>query len=145
MYSQSITHKAKVIDVKHAMLTIALLDRDKSQCAACALHGVCGKGDAATFDIAVAQGADMPRIGDIISVRLDDSATHHATLWLLATPLAGLLVGIAAGHLAGLSQGLTASAGLGAMTLCFMVLFVLRKRLDRLARKRWRYIGSESH
>ena len=126
------------------MLTIALLDRDKSQCNACALHGVCGKGDAPTFDIAVAPGVDMPRVGDVISVRLDDSATHHATLWLLATPLAGLIAGIAVGHLTGLSQGQTAGAGLGAMALCFAVLFALRKKLDRLARKRWRYSGAKS-
>lgn len=62
---------------------------------------------------------------------ISDSKQYSATLIALVLPCIALAAGVALAALAGLDEGLSALAGLLFVSLYFIVLYMMRKRVNK--------------
>lgn len=75
-------------------------------------------------------------VGDQVEVQMAEAQTLKATLAAYAIPLCALLIGLAAGTLAGLSDGVTLLLALAGLALGYLAVRAIDMRLRR--QPKWR-------
>ncbi|MCM1517970.1 MAG: SoxR reducing system RseC family protein [Pseudoflavonifractor sp.] len=128
--TSQITHNGIILSVNGNEITVRITDTDS--CNTCAARVLCHSTDNGKIKITT----DMPRhynVGDKVTVGISDTA-QAAAIWLsIAIPCIILLVVTGVVFIYGSSQGWAALAGIGAVAIYYMSLYIYRQRL----RQRW--------
>ncbi|MFA6769739.1 MAG: SoxR reducing system RseC family protein [Bacteroidales bacterium] len=125
-----IDHQGVVIEVNPTYISVEILN--KSACASCHAKGVCILGDAKTKIIEVENmGKDFFSIGEAVNVKLKKSLGYKALWFSYLIPLIILMVLLLSLHAIGLSEPIIGLSIIGAISLYYLVIWLLRDRLKK--------------
>lgn len=127
--SESISHKGKIVKMTPQATTVAILS--SSACGECHAAGLCSVAEMAGKSIEVAPDPYARyQVGDEVEVLLKASMGFKA-VWLAYCIPAVLLLAVVLGLLAlGAGEVAASIAGLGAVALYYLLLWVFRGRLQ---------------
>ena len=128
--SESISHKGVVIKVTPQVTTVAFTQH--GACSECHAAGLCGMGDMAEKAVEVPTDPYTKRqVGDEVEVLLKASMGFKAVYLAYLIPLL-IILAVILGLLAlGVSEVISALAGLGAVAVYYLVLWLCRGKLQK--------------
>ena len=128
--SESISHKGVVIKVTPQVTTVSFTQH--GACSECHAAGLCGMGDMAEKAVEVPTDPYTKRqVGDEVEVLLKASMGFKAVYLAYLIPLL-IILAVILGLLAlGVSEVISALAGLGAIAVYYLVLWLCRGRLQK--------------
>lgn len=128
MAKGSVSHRGKVIKITPETTTVAILQH--GACSECHAAGLCGMADVAEKAIEVATDPYATyRVGDEVEVMLRASMGMKAVWLAYFIPLIILLVVILGLSAFGMAEVPAAAAGLTALGLYYLALYLFRDRL----------------
>lgn len=120
-------HKAVVEKISADSAIVRLTSGN--DCGGCRLSTVCGGASEQTFEIDLANPEALT-VGSMVEV-LAVSRARLRAIWLFAVaPLLSLVGGAFLAWLVGGGEAVIALGAIGAVGLCFMILYLLRARLS---------------
>ena len=128
--SESISHKGVVIKVTPQVTTVSFTQH--GACSECHAAGLCGMGDMAEKAVEVPTDPYTKRqVGDEVEVLLKASMGFKAVYLAYLIPLL-IIIAVILGLLAlGVSEVVSALAGLGAVAAYYLVLWLCRGKLQK--------------
>ena len=128
--SESISHKGVVIKVTPQVTTVSFTQH--GACSECHAAGLCGMGDMAEKAVEVPTDPYTKRqVGDEVEVLLKASMGFKAVYLAYLIPLL-IILAVILGLLAlGVSEVISALAGLGAIAVYYLVLWLCRGKLQK--------------
>ena len=128
--SESISHKGVVIKVTPQVTTVSFTQH--GACSECHAAGLCGLGDMAEKAVEVPTDPYTKRqVGDEVEVLLKASMGFKAVYLAYLIPLL-IILAVILGLLAlGVSEVISALAGLGAVAVYYLVLWLCRGKLQK--------------
>ncbi|MCM8762133.1 MAG: SoxR reducing system RseC family protein [Candidatus Omnitrophica bacterium] len=86
--------RGRVVDVKGEIVIVELEKGNNTRCGSC---GICSKGQNGRFFLEAINNG-MVKTGDIVVIRIDDSAVLKGVLFIYGLPLAGFIAGLILVH-----------------------------------------------
>ena len=126
--AESISHKGKITRITPQVTTVSILQH--AACGECHIAGLCTMADLAekTVDVPTDPYANY-EVGDEVEVLLKASMGFKAVWLCYAIPLV-VLLGVILGLMAlGVAEVPSALAGLAAIGLCYLLLYLFRDKL----------------
>ncbi len=125
-----IDHQGEVIEVNSAYISVEIIN--KSACSSCHAKGVCSLGDMKAKVIEVENsGIDIFNVGEIVNVKLKKSLGYRALWFSYLIPLIILMVLLLSLHAVGLSEPIIGLSIIGAISLYYLVIWLIRERLKK--------------
>ncbi len=136
--SRNLFHQAVVCGVSHDKLSL-LLDSE-TDCSGCAIASFCGQSKATPIEIVTSRASDYA-VGQKVIVSVSVSSRYRALTICILLPLFAMMLTVVAASLCGASDLMIALLSLGAIMVCFLLIWLLRHRLDNSVR--WRLVASD--
>lgn len=130
MAATEMRHHGIVTAVHDSFISVRLNDGETRLCGSCALSSVCGGASSAetVVDAAVSDN-HVPAVGSEVIVAATDRARTRAALLLFALPIFDMILVAVICSVFGVSECLTALLSLGAAALCFVQLYMARRKI----------------
>lgn len=125
---EEIFHTGRITDIDPQFTTVEIIS--ESACSSCHASALCGMSESKTKQVVVPTTA-MPlyEVGEEVNVSLRASMGHKAVWIAYATPLVVLLAVVLILLSAGVSELIAGLAGIGAIALYYLVIWLLRDKL----------------
>ena len=126
-----IAHTGTVVGMTADTVIVRIHD-GADKCGGCSIKFMCNGADDDNPRIKVpVRHGEKFACGEEVRLFISDSKQYSATLIALVLPCIALAAGVALAALAGLDEGLSALAGLLFVSLYFIVLYMMRKRVNK--------------
>ena len=127
---EQITHKGRIVAIDPDITTIEIIA--ESACASCHAKGLCGLGEEKVKQIQVRTSAWTPRqVGDEVEVVLKKSMGYKAVFIAYGLPLVVLFAALMLLGALGVGELWAGLGALGAVALCYFVLFLFRNKISK--------------
>ena len=128
-YSE-ITHRGRIVSITPEFTTVEIVS--ESACAACHAKGLCSLGDSKVKQVEVpTRGWDNYAVGQEVSVVLRATMGHKAVWLAYGVPLLVLVAALLGILSAGGSELVAGLGAIGAVTVYYGVIWLLRDRLRK--------------
>jgi len=125
-----IDHEGKVIEANASYISVEILN--KSACSSCHAKGACSMGDIKAKVVEVEnRGIDVFNVGEIVNVKLKKTLGYKALWYSYLIPLIILMVLLLSLQSVGLSEPVIGLSIIGAISLYYLVIWLLRDRIKR--------------
>lgn len=127
--SKPIQHIGRVVEVSRRAVRVEIVA--ESACGSCKARSACGMGEEShkIVDVPAADAASFDA-GERCLVSVERRAGLRAVLWAYCMPLAVLLATLVICTVSGTGEGIAAAASLGAVAAYYLVMRLLRNRLE---------------
>ena len=126
-----IAHTGTVVSTTADTVIVRIHD-GADKCGGCSIKFMCnGAGDDNPRIKVPVRNGEKFACGEEVRLFISDSKQYSATLIALVLPCIALAAGVALAALAGLDEGLSALAGLLFVSIYFIVLYMMRKRVNK--------------
>ena len=127
---EQITHKGRIVAIDPDITTIEIIA--ESACASCHAKGLCGLGEEKVKQIQVRTSAWTPRqVGDEVEVELKKSMGYKAVFIAYGLPLVVLFAALMLLGALGVGELWAGLGALGAVAVCYFVLFLFRNKISK--------------
>jgi len=125
-----IDHQGKVIEANASYISVEILN--KSACSSCHAKGACSMGDIKAKVVEVENtGIDLFSVGEVVNVKMKKTMGYKALWYSYLIPLIILMVLLLSLQSVGLSEPVIGLSIIGAISLYYLVIWLLRDRLKR--------------
>lgn len=127
---EEITHKGRIVAIDPDVTTIEIIAEDA--CAACHAKGLCNLSGEKVKQVLVRTSAWNPhQVGDEVEVALRKAMGYKAVFIAYGMPLVVLFVALMALNALGVGELYAGLGALGAVALCYLVIFLFRNKLSK--------------
>lgn len=128
MSQETVSHSGRIVSIDPQLITVEIVS--ESACGACHAKGLCGVGEQKVKQVTVPTPVSpFFEIGEEVYVDLKASMGHKAVWIAYALPLVVLLAVIGILLKAGAGELVAGLAGIGAVAVYYLVVWLLRGRL----------------
>lgn len=125
----TISHKGRIVDIDASVTTVEIVS--ESACSTCHAKGLCGLSESKVKTVTVpTSGFSNRKVGDEAEVVLRKSMGFKAVWLAYVIPLAVLMAVLFTASALGCGELASGLAGIGAAAIYYLVLYLLRGRLQ---------------
>lgn len=127
---EEITHKGRIVAIDPEITTIEIVS--EAACASCHAKGLCGLGEQKVKQVQVRTSAWTPRqVGDEVEVVLKKAMGYKAVFIAYGMPLVVLFAALMILNALGVGELYAGLGALGAVALCYFVIFLFRNKISK--------------
>lgn len=102
-------------------------------CQSCHAKGLCGEqGEDRIIEVVTSYASSYERGERVVVALLRNRMGYSSVIWAYVVPLVILMAVLLGSHAAGASEGLSAVLSMLAMVVYYVVLYLMRRRFDRM-------------